>query len=157
MLVYRVCYESEVNLIFQQREVKAIGKRFFATKMNTHHYDYSKLYIHFYENYDSIFYWYSHYRSFLCTYDIPDYILKPFRGFGMYATRGDRETDHNTYKVPEFAVEADLLDFDYLKKIELMDSSATYEDYLNGDLSDKLELMYDARSHVLNRRFNEYG
>ena len=104
--------------------------------------------MHFYATYGSIFYYNSQDRRYICTYDIPDDVLEQSKGTGYYL---DLEFFEHLQEVTEYAVEIDLLDFSYLKKVEEMSELLLFEDYIYNEHQDKLKTIYEADQKVLKK------
>ena len=155
MLLYRVCSECELKIILEQKLFKAIGGNAYSDpKASTHLYDTSKNYMHFFPRYDSIFYMTTYHfpPMFICTYDIPDEIIKPYEGWGFYEMRvGGPEYDKIKAKglelpikcVNEYAVPSDLIIGDYLVRIQKLETHLPYYEYLENNSDNGISTMYD--------------
>ncbi len=143
MLVYRICNEREITLILKERSCENIGNYFSNNQnKNTHNYKENKRYIHFFRNYSDIFYFDFMENKYICTYDIPDKILKTGEGKGYYL---DRIMFQNVTEVFEYAVESNLIDFEYLKQIDMITSIVSFEEYLFGDFKNKIREVYSRK------------
>lgn len=116
MLVYRVCDEDEVFSILKNGSLDGIGC-FYSTdsKKSTHIYHPNKKYLHFFENYNDVFYLDSSKKQYICTYDIAEDFLEKSRGIGYYL---DRIFFESLQEVFEFAVDFSLLRFQNLIQID---------------------------------------
>ena len=140
MLVYRVCSEREVSTILKDKSFQNIGS-FYQNdpKKNNHSYLENKKYIHFFKHYESVFYLNSLKKNYVCTYDIPDSLLETGRGTGYYLDFLFFRTLRN---VDEFAIESDMVQFDYLKRIDQFQGALTIDDYLDGDFQSCMTTIY---------------
>ena len=85
MVVYRLCNEKEYNEIINSKNFNNVGKKFVSdNKLNTYNYDNNKLYIHFFKNFESIFYLTTTKGYYICIYDIPNDILNENKSTGFY-------------------------------------------------------------------------
>ena len=149
MFVYRVCDKKEIDTILKEKSLDNIGSICtIDKKKNTHDYKEGVKYLHFYHDYGDVFYSDSKDRNYICTYDIPIEILKPREGVGYYL---DRELFRTWEKVPEYAVEVDLLSFHDLKKVERLNDLIFFDEYINNDYHDKIETVYKKQSKVLKK------
>ena len=64
---------------------------------------------------------------FLCTYDIPETLLKEKQGIGLYL---DLFKFNNLIEVEEYAIETDLLKIEYLVKVEKFLKTIDIFDYI---------------------------
>ena len=147
MLVYRICKEPEMESLLNTKSFTNVGKNFkINSKMNNHNYKEEKKYLHFFKFKNDIFYLNLAKNYFLCTYDIPDDILKEKHGIGLYL---DLFKFNNLIEVEEYAIETDLLKIEYLVKVERFLSVIDLFDYMeeqtfnteNISLDEKLELV----------------
>ena len=140
MIVYRLCDEKEINTILNEESFSNVGNSFFTyRKINTHRYQEDKKYLHFFRDYDSLFYFLVTKRRFICTYDIPDVILNKGKGIGYYFDRVKFKTKDI---VSEYAVMNEDISFDYLVKIDKVNGYIDFEDYVENNYQDKLETIY---------------
>lgn len=155
MLLYRVCDENELNIILENKLFKDIGGNHYNDpKASTHLYDNSKKYMHFFPRYDSIFYMTTYHfpPMFICTYDIPDEMAKPFEGFGFYSMRVGGQEYYEKRKenselplkcVNEYAIPSDLVLWDYLVRIQKIKKDLPYYEYLENNNDKRIRTMYD--------------
>lgn len=142
MLVYRVCSQKEISTIFQEKSLKSIGKVYPRNpKYNTHAYHKNQKYIHFFEYFEDIFYLNSSHRNIICTYDLPEDVLKDFMGFGFYLDCFYYET---LQEVVEYAVPCEKVRFSSLQKVEEITDTIFIEDYIEGHFREKIETVYDS-------------
>lgn len=140
MLVYRICKELEIRKIFENDSLNDIGKAFINNKkINNHNYEPNKKYLHFFKEYSSVFYLNTESGYYICTFDIPEFILENNAGEGYYL---DITNWRNKEKVTEYAIKTEELDFNYLIKIDKITEYIDYEDYLYNEYTDKLETIY---------------
>ena len=163
MKVYRICCVEEVNAILNNQSFEGIGSTHHYNDItNTHSYKNGIAYMHFFQKFDSIFYWTRNYPCplFICTYDIPFDILKNYLGYGHYKERNDGQNYIEYYKrgrlvpkksVAEYAIPNTLLNIDYLVKVQKMEDRIKYVDYLSGNYEDRLETIYESKGPKLNR------
>ena len=136
MLVYRICDDREITTIINERSFNNIGKKYISNnKLSTHKYDPNKKYIHFFKKYSDIFYLNTAEKTYICIYDIPDNILEQSKGIGFYI---DRMMMRNLESVEEYAIDIDLLSFDYLIQADKIQGLLLYEEYLGNDYRDKI-------------------
>ena len=141
MIVYRIAKEEEIKTILGEESLENIGRECKVDyKLNNHNYLPGKKYLHFYPDYGSIFYTSSQAKRYICTYDIPDDVLERSKGIGYYL---DLEFYEHLQEVTEYAIETDILDFSYLKKIEMMTDLILFEDYCYDEYRDKIETIYE--------------
>ena len=144
MLVYRVCKEDEIKKILDEKSFKNVGSKYkIIRKISTHKYDQDKKYLHFFHDYDSLFYLATSEKHYICTYDIPELILKQFEGLGYYY---DRIYLEKLESVDEFAIPIEKIDFSYLKKVDKIRKNINFEDYVLGNYIDNLQTIYNKNS-----------
>ena len=150
MVVYRLCSESEFQKILDTMSFDDIGSLCSDNrKLNNHKYQINKKYLHFFKDYDSLFYLYLKPESYICTYNIPDELLEEYIGIGEYL---DIVFMRKVESVIEYAIPNDEIVFDYLKRIERVIKYIDYEEYLNDDYKSSLEKVYDRESMVLKKK-----
>jgi len=149
MLVYRICTQDELSILLNERSLDNVAMYCeIDDRVNTHKYKKDKKYIHFFSEYGDVFYYDSKERRFICTYDISEDILENSKGIGYYL---DRYLLRYIQKVPEYAVESDLVSFDDLKLVEEMTDNIFYEDYVDDEYRDKIQMVYQADSKSLKK------
>ena len=147
MLVYRICNNNEISKILTNKSLNEIGKKYHTNKLiNTHNYKNNIKYIHFYKDFNSIFYLNTNKNFYICTYNIPDNILDNCIGIGYYL---DREFLRNIENVYEYAIDSKLVLFDYLLKIDKITDNIDFDDYIYNSYLDKLETIYLKQSKTL--------
>lgn len=145
MIVYRICKKEEIDKIFHDRSFQNVGKVCERNeRTNTHLYVKNKKYMHFFKDKESIFYLETTKDMFICTYDIPNYLLEKHSGVGFYY---DMFNFKNLEEVSEYAIESELINYDYLLKVEEILEYIDIEEYMDGDVSSRIKTIY------LNRRF----
>ncbi len=133
MVVYRLCSKDEIDKIFANSSflnVGVLGKEFHKENdevdLNSHNYVENELYMHFFPKFIDLFYLGLEEGMYICFYDVPFDILKENVGYGEYV-------DFFTYKIPrkieEFAIESKKIDFDYLLRVDKINSNINIEDY----------------------------
>ena len=129
MLVYRVCSEKEVGIIFEEHSICNIGKEFtsFPT-IRSHVYQSGRKYIHFFKNYKDIYRLDIAETPCICTYNIPDELLEQYKGTGNYMTL---VFPYKWETVEEYAIPSDLVDYEFLNKVDVVDAE-TEDEY--GDI-----------------------
>lgn len=152
MLVYRICSKHEIEQILNYNEFTAIGNyglTYLNDYKNSHKYKLNKLYLHFFKNKDSIFYMDTSKDRFICTYDIPEDILKTGMGIGKYL---DYFNFSHLLNVCEYAIESSLINFEYLLKIERINKYIDIEDYMyDKELSEFVDAIYDKKTKTLKK------
>lgn len=88
---------------------------------------------------------------FICTYDIPNYLLEKHYGVGFYL---DRFNFRKLEKVSEYAIENEFINFNYLLKIERILEYIDIEDYMSDNISSKIETIY-LNSEIINKLSNQ--
>jgi hypothetical protein len=141
MIVYRVCEEKEIQSIICNKSLDEVGCTYKSSgRFNNHKYVPNKNYLHFFKEYDGVFYIGVNRGMYICSYDIPDEILERFAGIGYYL---DRTFFRKKEMVLEYAIPCELLSIDYLKKVEKVTSYIDFEEYVYDDYKNKLYTMYD--------------
>lgn len=150
MLVYRLCKEDEVRVILEKKKYKNVGKCFkINPNANTHKYQESVRYLHFFNKKDSIFYFDTCEGYYVCTYDIPYLLLDNYCGTGFYL---DRMKYHTFEQVIEYAIPSNLIQFEYLLKIQEITHDITFDDYLYNNISNKLLTIYEKPVKNINNK-----
>ena len=151
MIVYRICKKDEIDIILNDKTFQKIGKVCEINKsINTHLYINNKKYIHFFKDKDSIFYLDTTADMYICTYDIPNYLLETHYGIGLYL---DKFNFKNLEKVSEYAIENEFINFNQLLKIERILEYIDIDDYMYDDISSKIEIIY-LNSQMINKLSN---
>lgn len=154
MLVYRICSKQEIEQILNYNEFTAIGNYGLTylnnnKNKNNHMYKLDKLYLHFFKNKDSIFYMDTSEDRFICTYDIPEDILKTGMGTGKYPNYFNF---NHLINVCEYAIESSLISFEYLLKVERIKEYIDIEDYMyDNELSEFVDAIYDKKTKTLKK------
>lgn len=152
MLVYRVCSQQEVEMIFD-KGIENVGSPNNGTDVNSHSYQYNVNYLHFFLYKSDILHIKSNKGSCICTYDIPREILDLYCGVGNYM-------DFINFKERCYAIEFTIptkeLQMTYLKKVDVLLQYIDYEDFLGGGISPVLyETIYDSSKPFLRERKKE--
>ena len=150
MTVYRLCNELEFQKILNTMSFDDIGSLCCNnSKRNNHRYKSNQKYLHFFKDYDSLFYLYLKSGTYICTYDIPDEILEKYVGVGKYL---DRMYMKKIESVTEYSIPNAEISFDYLKSIEKISRDIEYEEYIDDDYKDSLELVYNIQQRTLGKK-----
>lgn len=141
MIVYRVCKNEELQIIFKDNGFTNVGYNFNDSNLNTHQYSKNNKYLHFFLNKDSIFYLRTLKDRYICIYDIPEEILNKYEGMGYY-------WDYINYKtlneVVEYAIEISNIRMEYLKQVSYIKQDLDYEALLEDcDLSEYVDVIYN--------------
>ncbi len=140
MLVYRICDKEEVKKIINGISFDDIGNCFTVNSdLNTHQYKSDIRYLHFFKNYDSVFYLNVTNGYYICTYNIPEEILDLYSGIGLYR---DRLFFKSLEEVPEYAVPSNEIKSNYLERIDKVTDYIDFEDYVYGNYVDNLITIY---------------
>ncbi len=142
MIVYRLCNEEEGTKILNGEDFQNIGKPF-TKRITANDFNYleGEKYLHFFKRKDNIFYLRIREGKYICTYDIPDDILKTSEGTGRYH---NYIYSHIIDEVPEYAINCKLLKPEYIVKIERLLVHITPDDFFEDmDLNDYVETMYE--------------
>lgn len=131
MRVFRLCNSDEIEKIIAYRDLKVIGENFKADPFkNNHQYIEGKRYMHFFEDETDLLYLSPNKGKNVCVYDIPEDILKGYKGYGNYADFINLET---IQKIPEYAVPSNMLKLNYLKQIYLITEDMDFDYYPQKD------------------------
>jgi len=152
VLVYRICSKQEIEQILNYNEFTAIGNYGLTylnnnKNKNNHMYKLDKLYLHFFKNKDSIFYMDTSEDRFICTYDIPEDILKTGMGMGQYPNYFNF---NHLMNICEYAIESLLISFEYLLKVERIKEYIDIEDYMyDNELSEFVQIVYQKTEKII--------
>ncbi|MCM1404114.1 MAG: hypothetical protein NC133_01205 [Prevotella sp.] len=123
-----MCGEDEINEILNNREFTGIGQNFQNDKRkNNFIYLPGTKYLHFFREKSSILYLNPIKNRFICCYDIPNSILVQRSGTGKY---WDFMNFKKMMLVAEYAIESELVKFEYLQNVGKITSDIDYEDFL---------------------------
>ena len=140
MLVYRICDKKEIDQIFNTQSFDTIGCAGEDTLGNKNHYIPHKLYMHFFPKKSYLMLLDTSKDRCICTYDIPEDILKSHLGTGKYY---DYMHYTNLWEIPEYAIESEIICLDYLEKVDLILEYIDIEDYwYDVTLNSFLETIY---------------
>ncbi len=141
MLVYRICKEQEISQIFTEYDFSRVGQQCKKTNINTHNYDENELYLHFFLKKDSIFFVRTSTGMYVCTYDIPEDILKKNQAIGYYY---DYFNFKHICNITEYAIKSSEISFEFLNKVELIKETIDIDDFLEDpNLNGYLKLIYE--------------
>ena len=150
MIVYRLCNETEYQKIMTTKSFDDVGNICNNnSKFNNHKYLPNQKYLHFFKEYDSLFYLYLKSGTYICTYDIPDELLDKYMGIGKYL---DRVFMRKLENVNEYAIPNNEILFNYLIKIEKVSISIEFEDYINENVTEQFEIVYDLNQKILSKK-----
>ena len=142
MLVYRICKQEEFESIIDDVAFSNLGSRFdFDTsKLNTHKYDATETYLHFFKELDNVIYLGELKDHYLCYYDIPEDLLEQYKGIGFY-----RELNlfMRNCDLVEYAIPSKLLNREYIVGIDRIKTEIDLDDYIEDpSLHDYVEMVY---------------
>lgn len=143
MIVYRLCHKIEAQKLLNGEDFQNIGRPF-EKKVTLNNFDYleNEHYLHFFKKFSNIFYLKPHEGQYICTYDIPEEILKVSEGIGYY--HNYIHPDFLMDDVPEYAINTKLLDYEYLVKMQQFTMYVNHKDYFEDvTLSEALETVYE--------------
>ena len=141
MYVYRICKGEEIQSILKNKSFDDVGcSCVIDSKLNNHNYITSIKYVHFFEDYDSIFYLNVTRGYYICTYNIPNDILEKHKGIGNYL---DRMFMEKLECVTEYAVPNECLKFEYLQKVDKVVNFVEFEDFLYDEYDNKVSTVYE--------------
>lgn len=144
MIVYRVCKEDEINLIFANKDFLDVGSNFSCSEISTHKYNENKKYLHFFQKKDSILYLGVLKGRYICTYDIPEDILECHRGIGYYYNYFNYR---NLNAVEEYAIETDLIKMSFLKSVGYIKEDIDFDDFIDDyDTANFIDVIYDSNN-----------
>ena len=157
MELYRTCPEDEVYMMLDDRDVQCTGKLFCYLKNmpNNHVYEIDVPYLHFFERYEDIFYWRSHF-TYVCVFEVPDDVLVGRKGIGRYASLTGIKED-SPVEIEEYAIPSQFISFDMLKRIDLIDWTLSQQAYLHGRTGDCITTIYKKEGPYLHRKFKVFG
>lgn len=144
MNVYRICTREEIQQILSLKGLSQSGAPFCDNKnTSTHKYAKNKKYLHFFESASSIFHLSTAKGRVICIYNIPQKLLNKKLGYGKY---WDYITFAKLRNVKEYAIETDLLKFEYLNKAYLITKDIDFEDfYHDQSLNGFIEPIYTSQ------------
>lgn len=139
MLVYRLCKEEEITNILDFKNFSKVGKIFPKNeKLNTNSYDKNIKYLHFFKYKRDLLYLDLKANSYICTYDVPSYILEINKGIGFYL---DFYNLNNLVNVDEYAVPIDQLHFSNLCKVEKIINYMDIDEWF-GEYNKNVDVIY---------------
>lgn len=150
MLVYRLCKEDEISTILETKNISVVGKYCSNThRLNNHVYNNNKKYLHFFLEEYEITNLNPYKGNYICTYDIPEYLIEKYLGIGYYRSIFDLET---LKKINECAIPSELITFSYLLKIERITKYLEFEDYLDDINKFKEEIYLKKTSKIKTKK-----
>ena len=159
MNIYRICNRYEIDQIFNNEDfsnIGGLGIKYIQYKenknINEHEYNPNKRYLHFFKSKDSIIYWNTLKDNYICTYNIPEYILDNHLKNGIYLNPFNFK---KRVYIPEYAIESNKIKKDYLIKVEKIkeDIDICDDDYKEL-IDDYLEIIYENKSLKLIKTIN---
>ena len=139
MLVYRLCNSVEIANILSAKNFSQVGNYFSKNeKLNTNSYNENVKYLHFFKFKSDLLYLALNTNNYICTYDIPCYILELNKGTGFYLDVYDFK-DMKT--IDEFAIPINQLHFSNLLMVEKIINYMDIDDFLY-NFDDNVEVIY---------------
>lgn len=127
MKVYRLCNQTEIDKILKDESFENVGSFYQNNSEKTSlKYEKDKKYLHFFNDKYSTLYLGCKKGQFICTYDIPDKIIKQRLGYGNYKNIVNPDTID---LVPEYAMETDLLKFEQLSSVGKLVKDIDFKDF----------------------------
>ena len=150
MNVYRLCKEKEVQNILENKSLDSACDFFMNnSRLSSFEYDSNTKYLHFFKDYDSLFYIGFNKNEYVCTYDIPIEVLEKNKGYGIYL---DRCHFTNREVATEYAIPSEELDYSYLIKIDKAIKSTDFEEFIYNDYSNNLLTIYEReKNNTINK------
>ena len=149
MFLYRLCKEEEALKILETKRIATIGRYCINNlKLNTHIYEKNQKYLHFFLEEYAITNLNPSKGKYICTYNLPIYLVDKYQGFGYYRSVFDLDT---TVKIPECAIPSQLISFTDLIKIEKIKEYLDFELYLD-DIDKYKEVIYPKETNTKIRR-----
>lgn len=142
MYAFRLASDSEVSSILKNESFEEIGSISENDNKNNHVYDLNKKYMHFFDNFNSLLYLNLNTDNYICIYNIPDEVIKKYKGYGYYY---DLINFKELERIPEYAVPSSELRFEYLKIVYKINRYLDYEDIINDNYKDDLEKVYSLK------------
>lgn len=145
MKVYRLCRKLEVEQILNNESFNEVGNFCRNSERNSHNYDESIKYLHFFKQKTDLLYLNTLSGRFICTYDIPEELLSKHYGVGSY-----RDYIRFVYlnQVEEYAIPSRLLNFDYIQTIDEIVHDMDVEDFYKEDSTKKcVKRIYSKQPH----------
>ena len=125
MIVFRLCKEDEVQQILEKQSFEKVGSLCKSSDKNSHSYNESVKYMHFFANKSDLLYLNTLKGRFICEYNVPEQILSKHFGIGKYV---DYVNFSEMNKVEEFAIPSRDIRFDYLQSVNKIVKDIDYED-----------------------------
>ena len=139
MLVYRLCKNAEITNILNFKNFSQVGNYFSKNeKLNTNSYKENIKYLHFFKIKSDLLYLAINANNYICTYDIPCYILELNKGTGFYL---DFYNFKDVKTVDEFAIPIDQLHFSNLLKVEKILNYIDIDDWLD-NFNNSVDVIY---------------
>lgn len=126
MEVFRLCQQDEIKKILIQKSFVGVGQTYQNNyELNSHDYRANVKYLHFFKNKIDLLYLNTAAGRFICTYDIPEELLKQSAGQGKYK-------DYIAFKtlcyVDEYAIPVNNLKFEHLQSVNKIIKDFDFED-----------------------------
>jgi len=113
--VFRLCRKDEALEILNSQSLNNVGSYCGNSERNTHDYDESIKYLHFFKNKSDLLYLNTLKERYICTYSIPEFVLRNYFGHGWYRSYINFATLNN---VEEYAIPSTKVKFEYLQSID---------------------------------------
>ena len=126
MEVFRLCRQDEIKKILTQKSFANVGQTCRNNpELNSHNYRANVKYLHFFKDKTDLLYLNTTAGRFICTYDIPEKLLKQTAGQGKYK-------DYIAFKtlcnVDEYAIPVNHLKFEHLQTVNQIIKDFDFED-----------------------------
>ena len=145
MRVFRLCREEEIQQILDKKSFENVGNYCTSGKKNSHTYDETKKYLHFFKKKSDLLYLNTLKDRFICVYNIPETVLLKHFGYGKYLDYIQFETLND---VEEFAIPCENIQFDYLESINKIIKDIDFEDmFENPKLKGYLKEVYNSENN----------
>lgn len=140
MLVYRNCDKKEIKKVLTNKNFNNIGSMCEENpSKNTFKYLEDTFYMHFFKDRYSLLYLDTSTGRYICTYNIPDFILEKHFGYGFYL---DLISFKTLGKIEEYAIPSNLIKFEYLESIDILTDFVDFEDVLHDEWSNFIRKIY---------------
>jgi len=146
MKLYRLCRRAEVQQILDNQSFDNVGNYCCNSERNSHKYNESIRYLHFFKNKSDLLYLNTLVGRFICIYDIPEHLLSEYGGYGKYR---DYFKFVKLINVEEFAIPSQYIKFDFLENV--------FEIIRDIDIEDMYEdaSLIGLISEIYNHKLNE--
>ncbi len=145
MKVYRLCRRDEVEEILDNYSFDNVGNYCRNSEKNSHIYDESIKYLHFFKQKTDLLYLNTLVGRFICVYDIPENLLSKYCGYGKYR---DYIKFSKLVDVEEIAIPSQYIKFDFLENIFEITRNIEFEDlYEDSSLAGLVSEIYNNKSN----------